>query len=93
MLLSYDDALNMASEYLNTVDNIRKFCQQHNLNYANTLRIKNNQSKTKFPNIISNILIIFGNEVTIKKICFDIKKFNHGTDTDIKEREETSFQK
>ena len=81
MLLNYDDALKKASEYLNTVDNIKKFCDQHKLNYANTLRIKNNQSKTKFPYIISNILIIFGNEVTIKKICFEIKSIDHGTDS------------
>ena len=85
MLLTYDDALKKASEYLSKVDNIRKFCDEHNLDYANTLRIKNNKSKTKFPNIISNILIIFGNDVTIHKICFDIKTFNHGTDANNKE--------
>jgi len=87
MLLTYNEALKMASNYLNKVDNIRKFCEEHNLDYANTLRIKNNTSKTKFPNIISNILIIFGNNVTIHKICFDINLIDHGTDTNTKEGE------
>jgi hypothetical protein len=81
MLLTYNEALKMASEYLSKIDNIQKFCHEHDLDYANVLRIKNNKSKTKFPNIISKILIIFGNDVTIHKICFDINTYKDGTDS------------
>lgn len=85
MLLTYDEASKRASAYLKKIDNLKKFCYEHNLDYPNTLRVKNNKSKTKYPNIISNILTIFGNDVTIQKICFEIKPKKHGTDTNNKE--------
>lgn len=84
MLLTYDEAVKVAVKHLGKIDNLKKFCHEHQLNYANILRIKNSKTKTKYPNIISNILTIFGNDVTIHKICFDIKVNEHGTEPNSK---------
>jgi hypothetical protein len=82
MLLPYNKAFEKAQKHLVKIDNLKKFCNGHNLNYYNVLKIKNNKASSDFPILISKILTIFGNDVTIMTF-FKLNKRDEGqNDTD-----------
>lgn len=66
-LFSYDQAVDIVIEYLNSIENIKEFCDTNNLGYKNVIYFKNNPYKKEFPNLICKILVIFGNDVSVKK--------------------------
>ncbi len=66
--LSYKEATNLVIQHLNTLENIKEFCMKHELGYKNVIYLKNNPDKKKFPLLVSKILAIFGNEVSIETV-------------------------
>ena len=66
MLLDYNKALELASDYLDTVPNLNKFCFEHQLGYQNVINIHRKNKKKPYPKLVSKILTIFGSNVTIQ---------------------------
>lgn len=73
-LFSYDQAVDRAINCLNSVENIKEFCENNNLGYKNVIYFKNNPYKKHFPLLICKILSIFGNDVSIEKYFKITKK-------------------
>lgn len=70
---TYEEAEEMVAEYLNSIKNVKLFCNQHNLCYLNVLEIRRRKAKTAYPKIVKKVLELMGYEVE-QKLCFELKK-------------------
>lgn len=73
--LTYDDAVDIVSDHLSSLENIKEFCKAHKLCYINVLGIRAKRNKTRYPKLVQKILVLMGNTVEIET-CFIIKKEN-----------------
>ncbi len=61
-LFEYQDVLEILSEHLESVPNIREFCQEHDLEY-NTIILIRKGYKKQYPRVVIKLLKIFGYDV------------------------------
>ncbi len=71
--LTYEDALELASNYLLQIKNIKKYCRENELEYYNVLKIRSLQKIPKFPQLVKKILLKMGYEAEIET-CYIIRK-------------------
>lgn len=71
--LTYEDALELVSNYLAQVKNIKKYCRENDFEYYNVLKIKSMQKTPKFPQLVRKLLLEMGYEADIET-CYIIKK-------------------
>lgn len=71
--LTYEDALELVSNYLNEIKNIKKFCIENSFDYYNVLKIKSLKQEPKFPQLVKKLLFKMGYDVDIET-CYIIKK-------------------
>jgi hypothetical protein len=61
-LFEYQDVLEILSEHLNDVPNIKEFCLKHDLQYNTIILIKKGYTK-QYPRMVIKLLRIFGYDV------------------------------
>jgi hypothetical protein len=73
--LTYQQAITIVRENLNSTRNLHKWAKSNNLNYKVALEIKNNRDKKVYPNYLQACLEAFGYEVTHieKNYIFHVK--------------------
>lgn len=76
MIITYNDAVALASVYLSKESNLRLFCHTHTLCYQNVVQIKNKKTQRDFPNLVVKILEIYGNNFTILQLFQKITILN-----------------
>ena len=65
--LDYNEALKVVRNYFQSIPNLKRFCEEYDINYTIAIRIKNNKETVLYPDLVLKMLQLLGNEVELVK--------------------------
>lgn len=71
--VTYNNMLSYCCFELNKIDNVKKFCDENDIDIQIAYRIKNGTSRTKYTKVVIKILTLCGYSVSQDKL-YKIKK-------------------